>query len=181
MSSIGRPQDDEFAPHAKGYVALVASDNVIQVLEEQIDKTIALVSPLSDQQALLSYAPGKWTVKQTIGHLSDTERVFSYRTLRIARGDTTPLPGFEQDGYVPNAGSNERTLQDLLEEFQAVRQSTLALLRSLPSAAWLRVGTTDGSRVTVRGLVFTTAGHELHHFKILQERYLPVLTASRAQ
>jgi hypothetical protein len=170
---------NEFAPHAKVYVEHVYSEDVIQVLGDQIGKTVALIRPFGEELSRLAYAPGKWTVKQTIGHLSDTERILSCRTLRIARGDTTPLPGFEQDGYVPNAGSNERKLDDLLQEFVAVRESTLALVRGLPSEAWNRRGTTSGASVTVRGLVFTIAGHELHHFKILEDRYLKALIAAK--
>lgn len=174
ISSTIHPQENEFAPHAKGYVKHVYSDDVIQVLAEQIGKTVALVRPLGEEHSLFAYAPGKWTVKQVIGHLSDTERILSCRALRIARGDITPLPGFEQDEYVPNAGSNERKLEDLLHEVMAVRKSTLALVRGLPPEAWDRRGTTSGSSVTVRGLVFTMAGHELHHFKILEDRYVRV-------
>src|ERR1700722_1322390 len=129
--AIAHPNEDEFFPHAKIYVDLVPPGDVIESLASQIDKTVALLKPIGDKRAtVLAYAPGKWTVKQAIGHMSDTERIFGYRALRIARGDTTPLPGFEQDDYVPNAGSNERTLDDLLQELLIVRQSTLALVRS---------------------------------------------------
>lgn len=172
MSDIGRPHADEISPYAGIYVGHVYSDDVTQVLEEQIGKTIALVRPLGEERSLVAYAPGKWTVKQAVGHMSDTERIFAYRVLRIARGDATPLPGFEQDEYVANAGSNERTLEDLLRELVAVREATLALVRGLPAEAWSRRGTVSGSPVTVRGLIFTLAGHELHHFKILETRYL---------
>ena len=168
MKSTGRPGEGEFPPFAKIYVSHVYSDDVIQVLTEQVSKTIAFIRSVGEERSQLPYAPGKWTVKQTIGHISDTERIFSYRVLRIARGDTTPLPGFDQDAYVPNAGSNERSLDDLLQEFAVVRESTLTLLRGLPAEAWHRAGTASGFPVTVRGLVSTTAGHELHHFKILQ-------------
>lgn len=167
-----RPHENEFSPHAKIYIENVYCDDVSQVLAEQTDKTLVLVRSFGEEHSLFAYAPGKWTVKQTIGHLSDTERILSGRALRIARGDTTPLPGFEQDDYVPYAGSNERKLEDLLEEFIAVRKSTLALVRSLAPEAWDRRGTTSGVSVTVRGLVFTIAGHELHHFNILDSRYL---------
>ncbi|MDQ1471751.1 MAG: hypothetical protein QOJ99_3231 [Bryobacterales bacterium] len=172
MSVIGRPQENEFAPHAKAYVGHVYSDEIIQVLADQIGKTVALVRPLGEERSLLAYAPGKWTVKQTIGHMSDTERILSCHTLRIARGDTTPVPGFEQDEYVRNAGSNERSLEELLQEFVAVRESTLALVRGLPQESWRRAGTVSGYPVTVRGLIFTIAGHELHHFRTLEDRYL---------
>ena len=172
MSPIGRPKENEFAPHAKIYVDRVQSEDVIQVLADQIGKTVALLRPLGEERSLFAYAPGKWTVKQTIGHLSDTERVHSYRVLRIARADKTPLPGFEQDEYVPYAASNERKLEDLLHELTVVRESTLALVRSLSANAWDRVGTASGFPVTVRGLVFTIAGHELHHVNLLEDKYL---------
>jgi hypothetical protein len=172
MAAIGRPQENEFPPYAKVYVNQVYSDDVVQVLAEQIAKTLALLQSIGEERSMLAYAPGKWTVRQVIGHMSDTERIFAYRALCIARGDTAPLPGFEQDQYVPNAGSNERSLRDLLQEFVVVREATLALLRGLPGKAWDRFGTTSGSSTSVRGLVFTIAGHELHHYKIFQERYL---------
>ncbi len=172
MNVIPRPKENEFPPHAKAYVEHVPADDVIAVLAGQVERTVALVGPLGDDGALRRYAPGKWTVKETVGHISDTERVLSYRILRIARGDATPLPGFEQDGYVANAASNERALEDLLKELRAVRQSTLSLVRSLPMEAWNRGGTASGFPVTARGLLFTLAGHELHHFQILRDKYL---------
>ncbi len=171
---IGRPELSEIAPHAKSYVDLVPGDDVLAVLAEQTAKTIALLKPLSEEHATtFAYAPGKWTVKQIIGHLSDCERIFAYRVLRLARADTTPLPGFEQNGYVAAAGSNERKLASLLDELRLVRESTLALLQSLPEGAWLRHAQVSERDATVRGIAYTLAGHELHHYKILQERYLP--------
>ncbi len=171
MSTTTRPQENEFAPHAKVYVGHVPSDDVASVLHEQLDQSIALFRRIGDTRAALPYAPGKWTVKETLGHLADTERILSCRVLRIARGDTTPLPGFEQDNYIPYARSNERTLDDLLQEFTAVREATLALVRSLSPDAWDRRGTASTASVTVRGLVFMLAGHELHHFKILMSSF----------
>lgn len=173
MNIIPRPQESEFAPHAKAYVEHVPAGDVIDVLAEQVRETVALVRLLGEGGSLRRYAPGKWTVRETVGHISDTERILSYRILRIGRGDATPLPGFEQDDYVAQAASNGRSLEDLLQELQAVRQSTLALVRSIPMQAWDRVGTASGFPVTARGLLFTLAGHELHHFQILRDRYLP--------
>jgi len=172
MSFIRRPEENEYPPSGKIYVSQVDSDDVVQVLTEQIGVTATLLRSLGNEEAMTSYAPGKWTVKQVVGHMSDAERIFAYRVLRIARGDTTPLPGFEQNEYVPNAGSNERTLRDLLQEFATVRESTLTLVRGLPDEAWDRFGTASGSTVSVRGVVFMIAGHERHHHKLLQERYL---------
>jgi hypothetical protein len=170
---IGRPDTTEIAPHAEGYVDLVPGDDLIAGLAQQIGETTRLLEPIGDKRASeLRYAPGKWTVKEIVGHLSDTERVFAARVLHIARGDAAPLPGFEQDDYVRTAGSNDRTLDDLLDEFRIVRQSTLVLLRSLTPEAWTRRGRVNDWNLTVRGIAFTIAGHELHHCKVLRERYL---------
>ena len=178
MSVLRRPEENEFPPSGKIYVSQVYSDDVIQVLTEQIGKTAMLLRSLRDEEAMTAYAPGKWTVKQVVGHMSDAERIFAYRILRIARGDTTPLAGFEQNEYVPRAGSNERTLHDLLQEFATVREATFTLLRGLPDEAWDRFGTASGSSVSVRGVVFMMAGHELHHYKILRDRYLQDVSES---
>ncbi len=168
-----RPELSEIAPHAKAYVDLVPGSDVLAALSDQIGKTLALARSVGeDRSSTFRYAPGKWTVKETVGHLADTERILSCRALRLARRDTTALPGFEQDDYVAAASSNERKLEDLLGELQAVRQSTLALLRSLPADAWARRGHISNWDLSVRGIAFTSAGHELHHCKILQEKYL---------
>jgi DinB superfamily len=172
---IIRPEENEIASYAKIYVDCVPPGDVVQTLAGQIAKTCALLESMGERGGDLAYAPGKWTVKQSIGHLIDCERIFSYRALRIARGDTTPLLGFEQNDYVPTAESEKRTVSDLLQELTIVRQCTLALVRSLPAAAWPRRGAVSNFSVTVRGVVFTAAGHELHHYRIFQERYLPAI------
>lgn len=172
MVLIGLPQPGEYPPFAQAYIDHVQSDDAIGGLERQVEKTVALLRPLGDDRALYSYAPGKWTIKELINHMSDTERIFSARTLRIARGDKTALPAFDQEPYVPAARSNERRLDNLLDEFIAVRRSTIALVRSLPSDAWSRSGTVNIFPVTVRGLVFTMVGHELHHYDLLRTKYL---------
>ena len=172
--SVGRPGHTELAPHATAYVALVSGSHVVQVLAEQIGRTVAFARALGEAYASeFRYAPGKWTVKEQIGHLSDTERILSCRALRIARGDGTPLAGFEQDDYVRTAGANGRILTDLLDELQVVRAASLALFRSFDLAAWDRRGQVSDWHLSVRGLAFTIAGHELHHFRILQDRYTP--------
>ena len=137
---------------------------------------MSLLKSIDDRRASeFAYAPGKWTIKQIIGHLSDTERIFGYRALRIDRGDSTPLSGFEQDDYVSTAASNQRTLDDLLSEFRVVRESTLTLFHSFSRDDWMRSGRVSEWTLSVRGIAFTTAGHELHHANILRERYLPQL------
>jgi hypothetical protein len=170
-----RPQENEFAPYAKIYVDCVPPRDVVETLSNQIGRTVGLLQSIGERGADIAYDPGKWTVKQSIGHLIDCERIFGYRALRIARSDVTPLPAFEQNDYVPAAESEKRTLADLLEELSLVRQGTLALVRSFPVEAWSRRGTVSNFSLTVRGIVFTTAGHELHHYRIFQERYLPAV------
>lgn len=171
-NKIGRPQDSELAPHAKPYVDLLPGEDVVALLGAQIERTLALLRGIGEERASeFRYAPGKWTAKEIAGHLSDTERIFAYRALRIGRQDATPLPKFEQNDYVEKAASNERKLEDLLEELRFVRQASLALFRSLPEAAWMRQSRVSEWDLTVRGIAFTTAGHELHHYRILRERY----------
>lgn len=150
--------------------------DLIARLERQLQETCSLLKPVDDTLAgTVVYEPGKWSIKQIVGHISDAERIFATRILRIARSDRTPLPGFEQDDYVASAGSNQRTLADLIAEYESVRNSTLTLLRSLAPDAWLRVGCANSHDQSVRGIAYTLAGHELHHVKILLERYLPLL------
>jgi hypothetical protein len=172
----GRPGDTECPSWAKGYVALVPGEDAREALREQRESTPALLSGIDEKTAgTFAYEPGKWTIKQILGHICDTERIFNYRALRLARGDDTPLPGFDQDTYVPNAKSNDRTMASLLTEFRSIRQSSLTLLDSLEPNAWERTGVANGAQVSVRGVAFLMAGHELHHVKIIRERYLPKL------
>ncbi len=165
---MSRPDPSEYAAYAHVYVDRVQGDDAIAALSVPV-----LPDLLAGGDGGLTYAPGKWTIEEVAGHVADTERVFAYRILAIARGDTKELPGFEQDDYVRAGAFNARSLADLLDEFRTVRQGTIALLRGLPAEAWDRRGTANGFSVTVRGLAFVVAGHELHHAAILRERYLP--------
>jgi uncharacterized damage-inducible protein DinB len=167
-----RPRADEYSPYYHGYVSLVPAGDVVETLERQHAETQALLAGLSDEQGAARYGPGKWSVKELVGHLVDSERVFAYRVLRFARGDRTPLPGFEQDDYVRGGDFDARTLADLAAEFAAVRRATVALLRSLDAAAWARTGAANDAEVSVRALAHIIAGHELHHVNILRTRYL---------
>ncbi len=170
-SSISPPASDEYAPFYAGYVALVREEDVLYVLARQPEDLRRLCGGLSDEDALARYAPGKWIVKEVLGHLADVERIFAYRALRVGRGDVTPLAGFDENAYVPAAGSDRRPLADLLDEFEAVRAATLALFRGMPEDAWGRRGTANGVPVSTRGLLYVTAGHARHHMEILRERY----------
>ena len=167
-----RPAPSEYAPYYEKYVALVPDGEIVETLERQGQETLALLHSLSEEQAGGAYAEGKWSVKQVVGHVIDAERVFAYRALRFARGDRTPLPGFEQDDFMRGVNFDARTLSSLIDEFEAVRSATLHLLRHLSPEAWARRGTASDNEVTVRALAYIIAGHEAHHVRVLRERYL---------
>ncbi len=172
MSAVATPAPEEYAPGYSGYVGQVGAENVLEALERNGAETAALARGLPNEKGDYRYAEGKWSVKELIGHIIDGERIFAYRVLRIARGDTTPLPGFEQDPYVANGNFAARTLADLADEFETVRYATLSLLKSLDETAWSRRGVASENTVSVRALIYILAGHEIHHVKILRERYL---------
>ena len=167
-----RPDPGEYNAYYDRYVALVPGGDIIALLTVQLDDTVALLRDLSEDQALHAYAPGKWTVKEVIGHVMDAERVFMHRALRFGRGDETALPPFDENTYTPAGEFNARPLASLISELTTVRRATVALLAGLPADAWQRRGTASGFRVSVRGLAWITAGHELHHRQILTQRYL---------
>ena len=170
-----RPEATEYAEFYAGYVSKVPGTDAVSVLESQRLQMVQLFAARSERDGSFRYAPGKWTVKEVLGHVTDTERIFTYRALRIARGDQTPLPSFEQDDYVKIGGFGERTLAGLAEEFALVRAASIALFRSFPEEAWSRRGIASQKEVTVRGLAFITAGHQIHHRLILEERYFPAI------
>ena len=161
-------------------MTLVTGSDVVAALEDQPLETVALLSSLTEEQGDFRYAPDKWSIKEVLGHLIDCERVFTYRALRFARHDETPLASIEQDDYVRNSGCAERRLADLIEEFVSVRRATIWLFRSLSPDAWARRGTASGNPVSVRALAYIAAGHELHHRRILQERYVGQLATGGA-
>jgi hypothetical protein len=167
-----RPDASEYAPYAKAYVDLVAGDDILQALRTQLDETVALLIPIDEARSSAAYAPGKWTLKQVLGHINDTERIFAYRALCVARNDAQPQPGFEQDDYVRFGPFDHCTFASLLDEFRAVRATSIALFKALPPEAWMRRGVANKFDVTVRGLAFCLAGHEQHHVKIIREKYL---------
>lgn len=170
-----RPAPGDYAPYAEKYIGLVGDDDIVETLKTQLKQTATSFSARSERDGNFRYAPGKWTVKEVIGHVADTERIFAYRALRIARGDQTPLEGFEQDDYVRGARFSKRKLADLVDEYADVRQASLALFRSLDEEAWLRRGIANNSPVSVLALAYLIAGHELHHRKILDEFYFPAI------
>lgn len=171
--TIDRPDETEYASYYGKYVSLVAGDDVLASLGDGLATTLALVRSVPEERANLRYAPGKWSIKELLGHMIDTERIFAYRALRFARGDTTPLPGFEQDDYIRHAAFDACSLDALAAEFESVRRATLFLFKHLDAEAWMRSGVASESAVSVRALAYIIAGHELHHAGILRDRYLP--------
>ena len=170
--SARRPDATEFAPFYAGYVAAVPEGDIVTSLRRDGDEWQSLLAELPEARGGHRYAEGKWSIRQVVGHVIDAERIFTYRALRIARGDATPLAAFDENAYVETAGSDHRTLSALAEELQAVRAASVALFNSLPDDAWARTGTASGKSVSVRALAYITAGHAQHHLKILRERYL---------
>jgi uncharacterized damage-inducible protein DinB len=170
-----RPEPTEYAEFYADYVLKVPGPDALAVLESQRLQMVQLFAGRSERDGSFRYAPGKWTVKEVLGHITDTERIFTYRALRIARGDQTPLPGFEQDDFVKNGGFSERTLAGRADEFALVRAASIGLFRSFPEEAWARRGIASQKQVTVRALAFITAGHQIHHRLILEERYFPAI------
>jgi DinB superfamily len=174
-AAAARPEPGEYASFYETYISKIKGNNILNVLEAQRLQMAQLFAAHSERDGNFRYAPDKWTVKEVLGHVSDSERIFVYRALRIARGDQTPLPGFEQEDYVRGGNFAERTLVDLAEEFGLVRAATIALFKSLQKEAWQRRGVANKNEVTVRALAFIAAGHELHHRLILEERYFPAI------
>ena len=168
--TIVRPGADEHAAYFGKYVEKVPDGDLMAMLRGQIAETAAMLRRSPDR-ADFAYAPGKWSVKQVVGHLADVERVMAYRALSIARNDPTPLPGFDENAWVDNAGFASRTLEDLLDEFEVVRASTVQLGGHLDADAFARRGTANGNPMSVRALFYIIAGHERHHLALFRERY----------
>lgn len=162
----------EYSSFYHTYVSKVPAGDLISQLKKQTAETLALYETIPAEKWDSAYAPGKWTIKELLVHLMDSERVFSYRALRIARGDQTPLMGFEQDDYIPTSEANQRSVKDLLEEYQSLRASTISLIKSFNPTMMARTGTASGASISVRALCAIMAGHEIHHRQIIQERYL---------
>src|SRR5688572_8796495 len=169
---FGVPARSEFAPAFGRYVARVSSvSDPINELSAQRARVVARLSRLSDEQAGARYAPDKWSIKTLVNHLSDVERVFAYRMLRIARGDSTPLPGFEENDYARTARADRRPFSDVLAEWSIVRDATAALAASIPEGDWGNMGTSGGAPMSARALVYIVLGHTEHHLAVLADRY----------
>ena len=173
MTAIGRPGAGEYAPYFERYVSLIHGEDVLEVLEEQSGRVYGALAAIPESLAGFRYAPGKWSIREVVGHVADSERVFAFRALAFARGERSPLPSFDENEYARCSGHDATPLRELTEEFAAVRAATMHLLRHLPPDAWTRTGVASGQPVSVRALAFIMAGHVAHHLAILHDRYRP--------
>jgi len=173
MKTIAKPEAGEYAPYTISYIGLLPDDGLIlKHLQDNLTNTSNFLRSLSEEKLSYRYAEGKWTIKEILAHLIDDERIYSYRALRFARNDKTELPSFEQDDYALESGANERSIEDLLQEFATVRRATISLFDSFASEALMRVGVASGNVMSVRAAAYHIAGHELRHINIIKERYL---------
>jgi uncharacterized damage-inducible protein DinB len=168
---VARPEQGEYAPYYDRYISLITGTDILGTLDAQRRQTMILLSGRDEADGEFRYAPDKWNAKEVLGHVCDTERIFAYRALRIARGDQTPMAGFEQDDYVKNGPFARISMEEIVEDYIAVRRATLTLLRNLDEAAWVRRGVANKNEVSVRALAYIIAGHEVHHRRILEEKY----------
>lgn len=173
----GRPLPGEYADYAQSDIDRVAGDDISETLLAQEGATLALFRQFGEAGGDLSYGSGKWSLRQVLGHLADDERIFAYRALCLARGDDRELAGFDEKRYVAGANFERLPIGMLLEGYVTVRRASISLFRSLHAEAWIRRGMVNGYPATPRGLAFHIAGHELHHHRILAERYLPLARA----
>lgn len=167
-----RPQANEAAPYYSVYIDRITSDDIVDVLASQLDETVTFLNGISEEQSLNRYAPGKWSMRELLGHVNDTERVFMFRALWFARGFQDSLPSFDQEIGFKAAESDRVSWANHVDEFRAIRIATLAFFRNLPAEAWSSSGIASDSSVTVRALAYIVAGHVSHHLAILRERYL---------
>jgi uncharacterized damage-inducible protein DinB len=171
--SIPKPREGEFAPYAIMYIGLLPDDGrVLDHLERNARATSEMLLALPEERLSYTYAAGKWTIRDIVQHVSDDERIYSYRALRFARGDATDLPGFEQDDYARHSRANERSIADLVDELATVRRATISFFASLDDEALSRSGMADGKRMSVRAIAYHIAGHELHHVNLIRRLYI---------
>lgn len=170
-TAIGRPEPAEYVSYFDRYIRLVSSGDILTQLERQMETTRVFLGTISEEASRFRYAPDKWSIREVVGHVIDTERIMAYRALRFSRADQTPVEGFEQDDYIKNASFDDCPLADLARELESVRKSNLYFFRGLSDAAWMRKGTANKNEVSVRALAYIIAGHELHHLEVLRTRY----------
>ncbi|HUP49901.1 MAG TPA: DinB family protein [Thermoanaerobaculia bacterium] len=166
-----RPEPSEYAPYFQSYLELVPEDDILAALGDQVEVTSSLLGGVDEERAGYRYAPGKWTVRQVVGHMGDTERILAFRALSISRGETNPLPGYDEDSYVRGANFDSWPYADLIDSLGIIRRANILMFRHLSPEAWDRRGLANRNATTVRGLAYTILGHERHHLRVLRERY----------
>jgi hypothetical protein len=167
----GRPDQTEFAPYFQRYLDLVPEDDIIPALKEQMTRTAEILGQVDEERADYRYAPDKWTIKQVVGHMGDTERILAFRALSISRGEKNPLPGFDEDSYVRGADFDGWPYGDLVDALGIVRRANVMMFSHLTLQQWQRRGVANETPTSVRGLAYTILGHERHHLRVLRERY----------
>jgi hypothetical protein len=172
VSTAVRPEATEYAPYYERYIALAREPGAVEALEAQLAEMMPFLRGLTEAQGALRYAPDKWSIKQVLGHVMDTERVFGYRALRFARADRTPLPGFDENVFARVAPYDAAPLATVIADFETLRRSTLALFRSFDESAWPRLGVANQVEMSVRAIAYVIAGHARHHVNVIRERYL---------
>ncbi len=170
-SVLERPTSGDHSEYFNNYIRLVPPGNLVDLIESQVSVMHALLEPLSEEAAGFAYAPGKWTLREVVGHLTDTERVFSYRGTAFSRGDAQPLPSFDQAAWAPFGEYNERTLGDILSEWTLTRRATIGLIRSMPTAALSRRGSAGGNDITVLACLCIIPGHVTYHLDQARTHY----------
>lgn len=169
---LKRPLIEEFPEYTRSYIQLIPEGNIVDLLEAQQTETLRLLTNITEAETKYRYAEGKWSLCEVIGHLTDTERIMAYRLLRISRGDQTPLSGFSENDYVKEGCYHLRSLSELLEDYQTVRRSTLSLMKGIPQSGWGRTGIANSYKISSAIIPYMIAGHELHHIKIIKNKYL---------
>ncbi|MDQ1147597.1 putative damage-inducible protein DinB [Bacillus sp. SORGH_AS 510] len=169
---LQRPLTSEYPEYYVPYVDLVPEGDLLTILNEDLNSTIALFEGISNEEGHFRYATDKWSIKEVLGHMTDTERIMSYRLLRIGRGDQTALAGFNENEFVEGSQINNQSINDILEDFVATRKATITLIKNMPVEAWSYKGNANNTEVTARAIGYIIAGHAIHHKKIIKERYL---------
>lgn len=172
MAQIPRPDENEYPPYYDSYVSSTSGDDLIALLKKGQGDLNAFISALPVQKLDYRYQPEKWSIKQIVIHLMDAERIFAYRALRFSRGDRTNLPGFDEDEYVPNSGATDRTIENILAEYNALRSSSILFFENMTPGMLTRKGIANGQEISVRSLGYIIPGHEIHHLAVIRERYL---------
>lgn len=167
-----RPDLDEYDPMYEPYIRLVPDGHLADLLARTCERTIRLLQQIPEWRWSYRYSEGKWSLKDVVGHMIDNERIAGYRLLRIARGDRTPLPGFDQEEYAKRAMYDAFAMKDLIEDYRICRRSTLAIMRGVPQEAWPRRGRANDCELSARALAYVIAGHELHHVAVIRDKYL---------